>query len=171
MGLSWIFHETGYAAISPCLDTWYKGYSKMCQSRCWHKSRKVLSRGMSHWESLKQYAETLCWLCDYLHEEICIRSNTQIQTSSLSRCSACMIWQSWVVDSNKTISTELHTVFSFSDDLTSGIRGCTLNAFEENTIIAVASINRDRRRDGGSEPTNKYKQHQHLQLLLFVIWL
>lgn len=75
------------------------------------------------------------------------------------------------VDSNKTTNTKLHTIFSFSDDLTSGIRGCTLKAFEENTIIAVASINRDRRRDGGSEPTNKYKQHQHLQLLLFIIGL
>lgn len=39
-----------------------------------------------------------------------------------------------------------------SDDLAVGIRGAILKAFEENTIIEVANVKRDRRRDGDSEP-------------------
>lgn len=40
------------------------------------------------------------------------------------------------------------------DDLAIGTRGNIPKAFEENTIIEVARVKRERLRDGGNEPEN-----------------
>lgn len=50
----------------------------------------------------------------------------------------------------------MHTVLSLRDDLTIGIRGPILNAFEEKINIAVARVYRERRRDGRREPTKEF---------------
>lgn len=47
----------------------------------------------------------------------------------------------------------MHTVFSLMVDCIIGIRGAMLNAFEANMNIAVDRVRRERRRDGGSDPT------------------
>jgi len=44
-----------------------------------------------------------------------------------------------------------HTVLSLSIDLQIGRRVATLKALEAKTIIDVARVNKDRRRDGGNE--------------------
>lgn len=53
----------------------------------------------------------------------------------------------------KSLWSGFYTVFSLSDNFAIGIRGATLKALEQNMIIDVASIKRDRRRDGGNGPT------------------
>lgn len=50
------------------------------------------------------------------------------------------------------LQRELLTDLLVREDLTIGIRAGTLKAFEENTIIAVASVKRDLLRDGDKLP-------------------
>lgn len=46
-----------------------------------------------------------------------------------------------------------HTVLSLIICLQIGIRGATLKALEEKIVMAVARVNKERRRDGGNEST------------------
>lgn len=58
----------------------------------------------------------------------------------------------------------IHTVLSFSICLHIGIRGNTLKVLEEKMIIAVARVNKERRRHGGNESarlTKRKVRHPH----------